>query len=88
MAMTMNGQVQLPAARDVVWAKLNDPDVLKSCIPGNEQFDKVGDNEFHAIATVKVRTRAGLLRGISSVAIKPTSGRMMVMSRRFIGWLP
>jgi uncharacterized protein len=54
MAMTMNGQVQLPATRDVVWAKLNDPEVLKTCIPGNEQFDKVGDNEFHAIATVKV----------------------------------
>ena len=29
MAMTMNGQVQLPANRDTVWAKLNDPDVLK-----------------------------------------------------------
>jgi hypothetical protein len=54
MAMTMNGQVQLPARREVVWEKLNDPEVLKSCIPGNEQFDKVGDNEFHAIATVKV----------------------------------
>src|SRR5262252_3383404 len=54
MAMTMNGQVQLAASRDVVWAKLNDPEVLKSCIPGCEQFDSNSDNEFQAVATIKV----------------------------------
>src|SRR5215467_5296755 len=55
MAITMNGQVQLAASRDAVWAKLNDPEVLKRCIPGSEQFDKVSDSEFQAIATVKAR---------------------------------
>src|SRR5258708_26060053 len=54
MAMIMNGQVQLPASREVVWAKLNDPEVLKSCIPGSEQFDKISESEFQAVATVKV----------------------------------
>jgi len=54
MAMTMNGQVQLAASREVVWAKLNDPEVLKSCIPGSEQLDMISDNEFQAIATVKI----------------------------------
>src|SRR5437868_15331374 len=54
MAMTMNGQVQLPATREVVWAKLNDPEVLKSCIPGSEQFEKTSESEFQAVATVKV----------------------------------
>ena len=34
MAMTMNGEVQLAAPREAVWAKLNDPEVLKACIPG------------------------------------------------------
>ena len=54
MAMTMNGQVQLAAPRQVVWEKLNDPEVLKSCIPGSEQLDKISDNVFQATATVKV----------------------------------
>src|SRR5712691_6535880 len=54
MAMTMNGQVQLAASREVVWAKLNDPEVLKSCIPGSEQLDKISESEFQAVATVKV----------------------------------
>ncbi len=54
MAMTMNGEVELAASRETVWAKLNDPEVLKACIPGCELLDKNSDNEFQAIATVKV----------------------------------
>src|SRR5215469_10669832 len=55
MAMTMNGQVQLAASRELVWAKLNDPEVLKSCIPGSEQFERVSENEFQAVGPVKAR---------------------------------
>jgi carbon monoxide dehydrogenase subunit G len=54
MAMTMTGEVQLPARREEVWAKLNDPAVLKACVPGCEQLDKVSDTEFQAIASIKV----------------------------------
>ena len=54
MAMTMTGEVQLPASREAVWAKLNDPEVLKSCVPGCEQLDVLPNNEFQATATVKV----------------------------------
>ena len=54
MAMTMTGEVQLPAAQDVVWAKLNDAEVLKACIPGCETLDKLSDTEFQAVATNKI----------------------------------
>ena len=54
MAMTMTGDIQLYANREAVWAKLNDPAVLKSCIPGCEQLDILSDSEFQAVATVKV----------------------------------
>jgi carbon monoxide dehydrogenase subunit G len=54
MAMTMTGDIQLHANREAVWAKLNDPAVLKSCIPGCEQLDMVSDSEFQAVATAKV----------------------------------
>src|SRR5262249_18732789 len=54
MAMTMTGGVQLAASRETVWTKLNDPEVLKSCIPGCEQLDKNSENEFQAVASVKV----------------------------------
>jgi hypothetical protein len=54
MAMTMSGEVQLPATREAVWTKLNDPVVLKSCVPGCEQLDKTSDTEFQAIASIKI----------------------------------
>src|SRR5438128_7271022 len=54
MAMTMSGDVQLPASRQKVWAKLNDPAVLKSCIPGCELLEMNSANEYQAVATVKV----------------------------------
>ena len=54
MAMTMTGEVQLPASREAVWAKLNDPEVLKACIPGCEQLDMTSATEFQAVATIKV----------------------------------
>jgi uncharacterized protein len=54
MAMTMTGEVQLPATREVVWAKLNDAEVLKACIPGCEELNKTSDTEFDAVATTKI----------------------------------
>ena len=54
MAMTMAGEVQLPATQDQVWAKLNDVDILKACIPGCEQLEKLSDTEFRALAVTKI----------------------------------
>jgi carbon monoxide dehydrogenase subunit G len=54
MAMTMTGEVALPATRDVVWAKLNDAEVLKACIPGCEELNKNSDTEFQAVAVTKI----------------------------------
>ena len=54
MAMTMSGEVQLSASRDRVWAMLNDPAVLKGCIPGCEQLELNDNNEFQAMATIKI----------------------------------
>ena len=54
MAMTMTGEVDLLASREVVWAKLNDAEVLKACIPGCEELNKNSDTEFQAVATTKI----------------------------------
>ncbi|MCZ7642653.1 MAG: carbon monoxide dehydrogenase subunit G [Pseudorhodoplanes sp.] len=54
MAMTMSGEVQLPASREVVWAMLNDPEILKVSIPGCETLEKVSDTEFAAVAVNKI----------------------------------
>src|SRR3982074_164968 len=54
MAMTMNGEVHLPASREVGGEKLNDPCVVKKCIPGGEELTRSGENQFQAVAKMKV----------------------------------
>ncbi len=54
MAMVMTGEVQLPASREVVYAKLNDAEVLKACIPGCEELNKLSDTELQAVAVTKI----------------------------------
>ena len=53
--MEMHGELRIPAPRVEVWEKLNDPEILKACIPGCEQIEKVSDTEF----TAKVVARVG-----------------------------
>jgi uncharacterized protein len=47
--MDMTGEYRIPAPRAAVWAALNDPDVLRDCIPGCETLEKEGDE---LVATV------------------------------------
>jgi carbon monoxide dehydrogenase subunit G len=54
MAFTMSGEVQLNATREAVYKKLNDPEVLKACIPGCEQLDMESPTEFVAVSVMKI----------------------------------
>ena len=44
----------IKAPRDVVWAALNDPEMLKACIPGCETVEKLSDTEMQAKVTLKI----------------------------------
>lgn len=63
MAMTMTGEIQLAAPKEVVWEKLNDPDVLKACIRGCEELEKTDDQGFRAVAKMKVGPVSARFRG-------------------------
>ena len=52
--MDMMGEYRIPASRQIVWEALNDPDVLKQCIPGCDEIEKRSDTEFAAKVTAKV----------------------------------
>jgi len=75
MAMTMTGEVQLAAPRADVWAKLNDPAVLKECIPGCQTLDVIGENEFQAVATNKIGPVKATFKGkVKLTDIDPPNG--------------
>ncbi|HEY6982066.1 carbon monoxide dehydrogenase subunit G [Reyranella sp.] len=53
--MEIKGEYKIAAAREKVFAALNDQAVLQACIPGCESLEKLSDNEM----TAKVRLRIG-----------------------------
>jgi carbon monoxide dehydrogenase subunit G len=63
MAVNMSGEVLLLADRARVWAMLNDPDVLKICVPGCESLEKDSETEFRAVAKVKVGPVSARFKG-------------------------
>ena len=52
--MKMSGEERIPAPREAVWAALNDPDVLRACIPGCQSLEKTGENELKATVGIKM----------------------------------
>jgi uncharacterized protein len=63
MAMTMTGAFDLPASREVVWKKLNDPEVLKACIPGCQSLEMTSETTFAAVAKIKLGPVSATFRG-------------------------
>jgi carbon monoxide dehydrogenase subunit G len=51
--MELKDSVLLPVPANKVWQALNDPDVLRLCIPGCEEVKQISPEEMHA--TVKLR---------------------------------
>jgi carbon monoxide dehydrogenase subunit G len=52
--MEMQGSRQIAAPRTVVWAALNDPEVLRSAIPGCETLTGTPEDGFDALVKQKV----------------------------------
>ena len=52
--MKMNGEFRVPTDRETVWRALNDPEVLKECLPGCKEIEKTSDTEMTATLALKV----------------------------------
>ena len=52
--MELQDEVRISAPRDKVYAALNDPEILKQCIPGCEELIKHSDTELEAKVVLKV----------------------------------
>jgi len=52
--MQMNDSRSVPASRDKVWAALNDPDVLRQCIPGCQSLEMTSPTDMTATVVIKV----------------------------------
>ncbi|RVU33885.1 carbon monoxide dehydrogenase [Hwanghaeella grinnelliae] len=73
--MDMKGEERISAPREVVWEALNDPDVLKACIPGCQTLEKTSDTSFSATVQAKVGpVKAKFAGEVSLTDIDPPKG--------------
>ncbi|GMG83064.1 hypothetical protein LNKW23_22770 [Paralimibaculum aggregatum] len=61
--MEMSGERVIEAPRDQVWAALNDPEVLKACIPGCQELEKTSETGFAATVKQKVGPVSATFKG-------------------------
>jgi uncharacterized protein len=54
MALVIEGEERIAAPVQKVWEALNDPDVLKECIPGCKSLNKKSDTELEATVVLKI----------------------------------
>ena len=61
--MEMQGSRQLAATQQEAWEALNDPEVLRACIPGCDKVERVGDDRFTLAMSVKIGPVAAKFTG-------------------------
>lgn len=64
--MQLQGERSIKASRDVVWEALNEPEVLKACIPGCEELERTSDTTFEG----KVKQKIGPVNARFTVLVE------------------
>ena len=66
--MKLSGSYKLNVNKENVWKALNDPNILKKCIPGCEAFEKESDTVFNATATNQIGPMNATFSGIVTLS--------------------
>jgi carbon monoxide dehydrogenase subunit G len=61
--MEMKGEQLLPASQQATWNALNDPEVLKACVPGCESITPAGDNAYEVLMVARVGPVSAKFKG-------------------------
>lgn len=77
--MDISGEYDISAPRDVVWAALNDPEVLKRCIPGCKELEQRSPTDLAAKVALKVGPISATFNGAVTLEnLNPPAGYTIV----------
>jgi carbon monoxide dehydrogenase subunit G len=65
LSLKIEGTHKINAPRERIFAALINPDILQKCIPGCEQMEKTGDNQYKARLTAGV----GPVKGVFTATV-------------------
>ena len=61
--MEMSGEQSIPASQADTWAALNDPEILKACVPGCESIEHIADNEYLVLMVARIGPVSAKFKG-------------------------
>jgi carbon monoxide dehydrogenase subunit G len=61
--MEMSGEERIPASQAETWAALNDPEMLKACVPGCETIDRLAENEYQVLMVARIGPVSAKFKG-------------------------
>jgi carbon monoxide dehydrogenase subunit G len=61
--MEMSGEERIAATQADTWAALNDPEMLKACVPGCESIERVTDEEFQVLMVARIGPVSAKFKG-------------------------
>ena len=61
--MEMSGEQLVPAPQKAVWNALNDPEMLKACVPGCEAIEPAGENTYQVLMVARVGPVSAKFKG-------------------------
>ncbi len=87
--MKIEGQHTFNAPRELVWKTVLDPEVLAAVLPGCEDFQEVGENEFTGTLKIKVGPVQGKFKGkvLLSDLEEPSSYNMRIQGKGAPGFV-
>ena len=73
--MELKGSYRIPAPRAQVWDMLNDPDILRACLPGCESLEGSASEGFTARVTTKIGPVKATFNGSVALSnVRPPEG--------------
>ncbi|HYG55065.1 MAG TPA: carbon monoxide dehydrogenase subunit G [Burkholderiales bacterium] len=70
--MEMSGEQLIPAPQQDTWRALNDPQVLKACVPGCESIEPSGENQYQVLMVARVGPVSAKFKGKLTLSdVKP-----------------
>ena len=87
--MKISGSYLVPAARERTYQLLQDPEILAKCMPGTDQLNKVGADEYEMKMKMAIASIGGLFAGKVRLADQnpPESFKLMVDGTGKIGFV-
>jgi carbon monoxide dehydrogenase subunit G len=61
--MEMSAEQLIPATQLETWEALNDPAMLKQCVPGCEAIDPIGENQYQVLMVARVGPVSAKFKG-------------------------